>query len=92
LAKFKSKSVLECPIDTDIINKISEEYYSLKISINDQVNYFVTYLTILKRIELQSFYPQVLYNDGSFFNLQLRGSWMYFPTSIPNPIVKIQTP
>ncbi len=68
-ALFKSKSVIECLIDTNIVNKVSDQYYSLKISINDQVNYFVTYLTILRRIELESFYPEVLYNDGSYFNL-----------------------
>ena len=52
----------------------------------------MTKLTILRTPELQSFYPQVLYNDGSLFNLQLRGQWAHFVNTLPDPIVKIQKP
>ena len=46
-ALYRSQSVLECPIDTSIMTKVSDDYYSLRIQLNAQSGYLLTTLTIL---------------------------------------------
>jgi hypothetical protein len=87
-ALYRSQSVLECPIDTSALTKVSDDYYSLRIQLNAQSSYLLTYLTILSPPSLESYAPAVLYSDSGYFNLQLKGQFSFL-SSLPNPFVKI---
>jgi hypothetical protein len=89
-ALYRSQSVLECPIDTSVLTKVSDDYYSLRIQLNAQSSYLLTTLTILSLPSLESFAPAVLYSDSGHFNLQLKGQWSYL-SSLQMPLVKIHT-
>ena len=76
-ALYRSQSVLECPIDTSVLTKVSDDYYSLRIQLNAQSSYLLTTLTVLSPPFLESFAPAVLYSDSGHFNLQLKGQWSF---------------
>ena len=89
-ARYRSQSVLECPIDTSVLTKVSDDYYSLWIQLNAQSSYLLTTFTVLSPPFLESFAPAVLYSDSGRFNLQLKGQWSYL-SSLQMPLVKIHT-
>jgi len=68
-ALYNISEVISCPLDTRLLTVESNDYYKLKLSLNTQVKYELTLLTVLSRPQLQGFYPHTLYNDGNHYSL-----------------------